>query len=144
MAFLQSGGSIVGSAQITDGAIVNADVNAAAAIAQSKIAGAAGSSSDIVRVLTSSNAALSVTTLAGEKVVAWAFGNTAGAVGAALVSINYNSVAKCTAECETGLNQAKSFCVGYTETPGAATNNITVTTSAGSLANYSIIAIILK
>lgn len=38
MAFLQSGGSVVGSAQITDGAIVNADINANAAIALSKIA----------------------------------------------------------------------------------------------------------
>lgn len=39
MAFLQSGGSVVGSAQINDGAIVNADVNAAAAIAATKLSG---------------------------------------------------------------------------------------------------------
>lgn len=39
MVFLQSGGSVVGSAQITDGAIVNADVNAAAAIEATKLSG---------------------------------------------------------------------------------------------------------
>lgn len=38
MAFLQSGGALVTSSNIVDGAIVNADVNAAAAIESSKLA----------------------------------------------------------------------------------------------------------
>lgn len=43
MPYYVGGGSQVGSAEITDGAIVNADINSAAAIALTKLAGADGS-----------------------------------------------------------------------------------------------------
>lgn len=88
----------------------------------------------------------SLTTMAGQKVIVWAKGTvvhpTAEGYSDA-VSLNYNSVEKDTvlfAGDPEGASQDKgSFSLMYTETPGAGTQNITVTTTGSSITNVVII-----
>lgn len=143
MAFLQSGGTIVGSAQITDGAIVNADINAAAAIAQSKIAGHTNASTDIIRVESTAGTTHSLTTAAGERVIVFASFTPDGAAGIVTVNLKYNSVVKHTMS--VGSNSDNTgMTLQYTEVPGAATANITVDSSAGTIGSCVITVLILK
>lgn len=101
-----------------------------------------------VTIVTAAATTLSLTTTAGQKVIVWAKGNLTGMAYASdfTVSLKYNGVTKDTVDIK-GVYINGSACVPfstmYTETPGAATQNITVTTSAASLANVVIIAQII-
>ena len=82
----------------------------------------------------------SLTTIAGQRVIVLASGNPAGAAGAITINLKYNGVTK--HSISSGSDSGTGgFSLHYTETPGAATQNITVDTSAGSVANVVIIVI---
>ena len=76
----------------------------------------------------------SLTTVAGQRVIVWAKGVVTALSGGQTVSLLYNGVSKDsnTAIASSGTHQ-QGFCLMYTETPGAATQNITVTGSNGSV-----------
>lgn len=93
----------------------------------------------------------SLTTVASEEVAVWAKGwlNMSGDGTAAVVTLNYNAVEKDRVEIQFSsndtfagdvpLNNAREpFALMYFETPGAATQNITVSTTAGTLTNVKI------
>lgn len=98
-----------------------------------------------VATYTASGTTLSLTTGANDKVVVWAKGGVTAPVGSPglTISLKYNGTTKdstvlgATAQ-YTGASDA--FALEYTETPGAGTQNITVTTSSGSLSDVVIIA----
>jgi hypothetical protein len=146
MGIFTGGGSQVGSAQINDGAIVNADVNAAAGIAQSKIAGNANAAGDIVSVETTAGVTHALTTLAGERVLVIAKGNLSDGTGTArTISLNYNGVAQDSVVTTGGGSATRiGFCLTYTAIHGADTQNITVTTTGGALENVDIMVLKLK
>lgn len=82
----------------------------------------------------------SLTTTAGQVVVVWAKGTLTEGAGANTVTLSYNSVTKDTVVVNVAADGDKfAFALMYTETPGAATQNITVATSAGTLSNVVII-----
>ncbi len=81
----------------------------------------------------------SLTTTASQKVLVIVKGSCSGTV-VRTVSLKYNGVTKDTITAGViGGDVIHPFSLIYTETPGAATQNITVTTDAGSLANVVII-----
>lgn len=81
---------------------------------------------------TTAGATHSLTTTAGQTVVVWAKGSaTNGSDSTSTVLLNYNGVQKDTVSVgypSSGGNKPSPFSLMYTETPGAATANITVTT----------------
>lgn len=142
-----SGGSVVGSAQITDGAIVDADINAAAAIAQTKLAGSANGNTDLIAVERTVGATHSLTTVAGQRVVVIATGNLSISSSTVVDTVNlkYGGVTKDSIEVgESGgnANNRDAFCLTYTEVPGAATANITV--DAGTYGPTNVKILVLK
>lgn len=87
----------------------------------------------------------SLTTTANQRVVVMATGqlNTASSVAETL-TIKYNGVTKQTIVSDIGggwSNNIVPFSLTYTETPGAATANIVVASSAGSVSNVKIVVI---
>lgn len=103
----------------------------------------------VVTIETTAGATHSLTTTAGQKVVVWAKGNsTASDANTRTLELKYNGVTKDTVTITP--NQFSSqdgwvlpFALMYTETPGAATQDITVTTSNGSVGNVVIIVQII-
>jgi hypothetical protein len=94
--------------------------------------------SNAIVIETTAGVTHSLTTIAGQVVVVWAKGVVSNNGGAASVTLKYNTVTKDTiTTINTSVDQ--SFSLIYTETPGAATANITVETSYGSLSNVKII-----
>jgi len=83
----------------------------------------------------------SLNTIASQKVIVWAKGTfaiTGGTIG--VVSLNYNGVTKDTVSSDdTSSVNTVPFSLMYTETPGVATQNITVTSNVGTLSNVVII-----
>lgn len=126
MAFLTSGGSLVTTSEIVDSTIVNADIAAAAAIAQSKIAAQANNNTDIVSVERTVGTTHSLTTVAGQKVTVIASGWHQSAGTDSTLNLKYNGVTKASATFKLGNTQRCGFCLQYQEVPGAATQNITV------------------
>jgi hypothetical protein len=143
MAFLTSGGSSVTSANIVDGEIVNADISPSAGIVQSKIAAQANANADIVSVEIGSATPYSLTTVAGQRVLVIASFNLTGGAGACTVDLQYNGVTK---HSIASMNNAttQGNCMMYSEVPGAATANITIVPSAGSVSNPRITVIKFK
>jgi len=102
-----------------------------------------------ITIETTAGATHSLTTTAGQKVIVWAKGTlvtdatTGGAANSATITMEYNAVTKDTVvftDTEpTSDNYLIPFSLMYTETPGAATQNITVSNSDGSLQNVVII-----
>lgn len=87
----------------------------------------------------------SLTTVAGQKVIVWVKGvSQFQSSSANALYLKYNNVTKDTVAF-TGAGSSNSlwnpFALQYTETPGAATANITVTADNGSLANVVIIVL---
>lgn len=97
-------------------------------------------------IITASTTTLSMTTTAGQKVIVWAKGDlsvTSSGLQSITVSLNYNGVAKDTiVPYNENTTSTRAFSLQYTETPGAGTHDITVTTASGSLARVAIIALI--
>lgn len=92
----------------------------------------------------------SLTTTAGQVVIVTAKGDLLTALNGSPnyygVSLNYNSVEKDTSNVggdTDGATAAFPFCLQYTETPGDATQNITVTSTGGTLENVVIIVQII-
>lgn len=149
MAFLTSGGSLVTSSNIVDGEIINDDIAAAAAIAQAKIAGILDDGNDIVDVEVTVGSTHSLTTVAGQRVVVFAKGsvNINGGPSSTTINLNYNSVLKDTVsagENSTSSTSHHPFSLMYTEIPGAATQNITVTGSSYTPSNVVILVLKLR
>lgn len=87
----------------------------------------------------------SLTTTANQRVVVFATGqlHTASSLNETL-TIAYNAVTKQTIVSDTGNSWSSNivpFSLTYTETPGAATANIVVASSAGSVSNVKIVVI---
>lgn len=143
MPIFQSGGGQVGSSQITDDSIVNADVNSAAAIAQAKLAGAVDADTDIIKAELSYSSTHSLTTVAGQKVVVIASFRPDGAAGLTTAALKYNGVTKHSASVGSN-SDGQMVTLMYSEIPGAATANITLTTSAGTLLNPCIVVLKIK
>lgn len=98
-----------------------------------------------IAIYSTTGTTLSITTTAGQKVVAWAKGDIIQTGTANYnVSLKYNSVTKDVVQVGQEDTAAQgwysAFSLMYTETPGAATHDITVTTSGGTLENVVIIA----
>ncbi len=145
MPIFNSGGGQVGSSQITDGAIVNADVNAAAAIALSKLEGMIGNPGDFLSIETSVGTTHSLTTVAGQKVLVFAKGNVATGGGSnRAVTLAYNGVTKDTVNVLANSSAKESFCLMYTEIPGAGTQNVTVSIVTDTVENVVIFVVKLK
>ena len=81
----------------------------------------------------------SLTTTANQRVIVWAKGDATNVAAGANVNLKYNAVLKDTAYVrEVGNNSSSiAFSLMYTQTPGAATQNITVD-GGGTLANVVI------
>jgi hypothetical protein len=144
-----SGGSVVGSAQITDDSIVNADINSAAAIAQTKVAGSSNGNTDLIAFERTAAATHSLTTVTGQRVLVIATGNVgiASATTLTSVTLKYNGVTKATIEVgESGgsANNRDAFCLTYSEVPGAATANITIECADYGPTNCAISVIKIK
>ena len=128
MAFLTSGGSLVTSSSIVDGEIINDDISAAAAISQSKIAPTTNANTDLIAIETSDTGTLSLTTVAGQKVVVFATVVIDGGVEAT-TSLLYNGVSKDAKLGQSASANEYEVTLMYTETPGAATADITVSST---------------
>lgn len=88
----------------------------------------------------------SLTTTAGQVVAVWAKGDLDPGSGSYTITLKYNSVTKDTVSLDSGGDSwynKQPFALMYTETPGAATQNITVETSGGTLANVVIMVQII-
>lgn len=133
MAFLTSGGSQVTSGNIVDGSILNADVNANAAIAQSKLAGSSNVDGQLISVEAITALPHSLTTDGNTRVLVMVCGKlpVITSPGYSTINLQYNGVTKDTKTLgySGGNNgQGMGFAMTYTEKPAAATANITITT----------------
>lgn len=149
MGIFTSGGSQVTSDNIIDGSIVNADVAAGAAIAQTKLAGSSNGNTDIIAFERTAAATHSLTTVAGQRVLVIATGNLGISSSTTLdtVRLKYNGVDQATVEVgESGgaVNNRDSFCLTYIAQPGAATANITITADTYTPTNCAITVIKIK
>ena len=97
-------------------------------------------SNGLFTIETTTGVTHSLTTIASQKVVVWVKGTYAGNGGAAAdILLKYNTVTKDTLSVDViDAAAPEAFSMMYTETPGAATANITVTSSY-TLANVVII-----
>lgn len=90
----------------------------------------------------------SLTTVANEKVIVWAKGNvsyTAAGAQNGDVLLNYNGVQKdIVRPYAENITSNKAFALMYTETPGAGTQDITVTSTLGGLGNVVIIVLKIR
>lgn len=139
-----SGGSVVGSAQITDGAIVNADINNAAAIDLTKLAGLIGNPGNFVSIDVASGATYSLTTVANQKVFVLAVITGDGSGGFTTARLKYNAVDKDTRDVGYYSPEAWTAVLMYSEIPGAGTQNVTVTMDAGTVTNCRMVIVKLK
>lgn len=117
-------------------------VAAGAQTATEAIAGIA----KLPRIISAQAATLAITTVANEKVIVWAKGNvTLGNGESGTITLNYDGNVKDTVVGSQGdaegYTDTYPFSLIYTETPGAATANITVSSAGGTLANIVIIAV---
>ena len=93
-----------------------------------------------ITIETTTGTTHSLTTTAGQKVIVWAKGTYTGNVDPQTVTLLYNAVIKDTVAVEpNNSSDNDAWALMYTETPGAATQNITVASSAGSVADVVII-----
>lgn len=99
-------------------------------------------SASVPTIETTSGTTHSLTTTAGQKVVVWAKGDVESSNSGCTITLKYNGVAKDNVYTTAYQSSARAaFSLMYTETPGAATQNITVTTDGGALANVMIIVL---
>lgn len=106
--------------------------------------------SSAITIETTTGTTHSLTTVAGEKVIVWAKGNIVwGGDNNGSATLKYNTVTKDTIlykqDSGSGSDWELPFAMMYTETPGAATQNITVEEADGStLSNVVIIVMKIK
>lgn len=144
MPLVTTGGGTVTGANIADGTISNADIASDAAIDQSKL------NLDGATVAFESTAAgtHSLTTAAGERVLVWAYCDVEqGHAGNEVVTLKYNGVTKDTAQSDddnVSANIRFTYALMYSEIPGAATADITLTAGTGTIQNPRIFVLIFK
>lgn len=141
--FISSGGSVVGSSNITDGAIVNADINNAAAIPIGKLDIKEDATIPFVAIESTAGATHSLTTIANQECMIVVTGSTNGAIGARDINLKYNGtiLAKTDIKIDGGtLAERWPFAITANVTPGAATANITVD-GGSALANINIVVL---
>lgn len=98
----------------------------------------------VITIQTGTTATTSLTTTAGQKVIVWAKATATPSTNTSTVTLAYNGVTKDTVDCH-GLQGAlaSAACpvsLMYTETPGAATHDITLTANNScGLANIVVI-----
>lgn len=101
-----------------------------------------------VEVITNASDTYSLTTIANEQVIVFAKGYNVGDNNTAhTVSLKYNGVTKDSVSCRyTDALDTDAFSLMYTETPGAATHDITVDTTrtANGASVASVVMIIIK
>ena len=132
------GASAIASAQIVDQTIINADINDAAAIEQHKIESSQGDNTDLISHEQTDGVSHALTTVAGQRVMVFVTGNINITNAVGTVTLKYNGVTKDTVLAGgtgAGASQRAAFAMQYSEIPGAATQNITVATSSGSVEN---------
>ena len=99
--------------------------------------------SSSVAIETTTGVTHSLTTVASQKVIVFAKGNILFSTNVDTTCLlAYNGVTKDTTAHKvdaSGVTRRHAFALMYTETPGAATQNITVTAGAGTLENVVII-----
>jgi hypothetical protein len=97
----------------------------------------------MVSFQTATGTTLSLTTIASEKVLVFAKGNISGSGSVQTINLQYNGVTKDSVSVSNPDDASGngSFTLMYTETPGAATHNVTV---SGTVANVVIMVIHLK
>jgi hypothetical protein len=104
--------------------------------------------SNAITIETTTGTTHSLTTVAGEIVIVWAKGElhaVAAGAGSRTIYLNYNGVQKdVVVAYNENTTTYRPFSLMYTETPGAATQNITVTSSADVIANVVIIVMKIK
>jgi hypothetical protein len=88
---------------------------------------------------------LSLTTVANQKVIVWVKGQISSNNNNRTMTLAYNGVTKDTVVVDGGLSGTDflAFSLMYTETPGAATHDITVSASIGSLSNVVIMVLLI-
>jgi hypothetical protein len=87
----------------------------------------------------------SLTTVANQRVLVIAKGSFTGSSAANVVSLQYNGVTKDSVKMRLGSSvDNMPFTLMYTEVPGAATQNVTLTTSVGSLEDLDIVVTKLR
>ena len=97
-----------------------------------------------ISVETTTGVTHSLTTTAGQVVCVWAKGNQTSTSGVTNIYLNYNAVQKDTVVSRVSSSgDDNPFCLMYTETPGAATQDITVTIDAGTIENVVIMVQII-
>lgn len=129
MAFLTTGGSQVNSANIVDDAILNADINASAAIALSKLSGLIGNPGSFISIESTIGTTHSLTTVANQKVFVIAITNTNFGSVQQTVTLAYNGVTKHDHIDQGASGADHTVVLAYEEIPGAATADITLTAS---------------
>jgi hypothetical protein len=147
MAFITSGGASVTTSEIVDGTIVNADINAAAAIALTKLSGLIGNPGTFLSVEQTTGATHSLTTVANQRVIV--IGKCDGAAlggGVAGMTLSYNGVEKDRAGFQADSDNGPDALIAfYSEVPGAGTQNITIGTFGSvTLSNQKILVIKLQ
>lgn len=105
----------------------------------------------LVSIETTTGTTHSLTTVASQKVIVIAKGSAESSSSGqqnGVVSLKYNAVTKDTVNVGSyhagSVNFQIPFCVIYTETPGAATHDITVTATGYTLTNVVIVVVKLK
>lgn len=91
-----------------------------------------------ITIETSTSTPYSLTTTAGQKVIVWARGVQRTGGGQQTVTLAYNAVTKDSVLVDSDAD-GNVVSLMYTETPGAATQNITLTTSGATLDSISFI-----
>ena len=94
-----------------------------------------------VSIYSASGTTLALTTTANQKVIVWAKGSITSDASDHTVLLNYNAVQKDIVNASATNTRQAAFALQYTETPGAGTQNITVTSSQ-ALSNVVIIALV--
>ena len=147
MPVFTGGGSAVGSAEINDGAIVNADVNAAAAIALTKLAGLVGNPGSFISIEQTTGTSVNVTVDGNTRILVLAKGNQANTGNETVdATLRQAGVTKDSATSNAGSGGDQvPFALMYSEVPAANTYTVDViTSSGGGIANVKIIVIKLR
>jgi hypothetical protein len=114
------------------------------------LSGQTAAAADVLAMVNSSltvSTTKSLTTVAGETVVVFVKG-TASRPGAGNLAggvyLLYNAVQKDTVTVQVSSTTNDAFCLFYTETPGAATHNITVTADSGITLGADVTIMVIK
>lgn len=123
-----------------DSDVLVASQKATKAYVDTEVAGATS-----ISVETTTGVTHSLTTTAGQVVCVWAKGDIqSGSTGTVrTLNLKYNSVDKDTVTMTDSTAYPHPFALMYTETPAAGTQDITVTTSGGTMSNVVIMVQII-